>query len=254
MGVGGLLGGALTGIGRGMEMQVTAQQREAEQSRADDALMRRQTALAKYQSDLQAERDKTQHGYKVSETREELGIRGQLAAADDVRALSAAERKAQTDFKLDMKKLEAQHTFKLSEQQHEAGLQIARDAASAGAEIAHWEVDSDSGELVGFTKSGRAMRSSVKPLRQKGGSGGILEAYGDSNNDGADGADAPLPTAAPDSSGGGGTSISKQDRLNAINAAMAKGSQGDPRYKGLSGTQIAAKVDNMLRNQGITVK
>lgn len=68
MGIGGLIGGALTGIGRGMEMQAVAQQKEAEDMRRDDALMRRQTALAKYQADLQAGQNKVQHGYKLDES------------------------------------------------------------------------------------------------------------------------------------------------------------------------------------------
>lgn len=253
--LGGLLGGALQGVGRGMEMQVVAKQKEAEAQRADDALARRQMALAKYQSTLNLQEEGVKHGYKINELTTELGIRGKLAAADDQRALTAAEKKAEIDYKFAIAKLEKEHGYKLSEAQQANALAIARDAATSNRDLDHYEVDSKTGELVGFTKSGRTMRSPVTPLRQLAGSGGILEAYDDGTPSDGTPKPAPQPTPASDSSGGAGPrTVTKQDRLNAINAAIAKRSQGDPRYKGLSGTQIAAKVDDMLRNQGITVK
>jgi hypothetical protein len=201
MGIGGLIGGALTGIGRGMEMQAVAQQKEAEDMRRDDALMRRQTALAKYQDDLQAAQNKVQHGYKLDEIKTELGVR---------RAAEIA--KAVLDFKLEVKKMEKAHGYKLSEAQVESGLAAARDAARAGVEIAHWEVDSETGQLVGFTKTGIVYRFREKPLRQKGGSGGILDAY----DEGGD-----ISTDAPDSSGSSGGTSSKTYTM-AEAAATAK--------------------------------
>lgn len=197
MGLGGLLlGGALSGVGRGMEMQALAQQKEAEAQRADDALMRRQTALAKYQADLQDARDKTQHKYKIDEITTELGGRRVLAREDDERGLKADIAKAEYNFKLDLKKMEKAHGYKLSEAQVESGLAAARDAARAGVEIDHWEVDSETGEALGFTKTGKVRRFREKPLRQKGGSGGILEAHDD-------GGDGTTDTPGSGSSSGG---------------------------------------------------
>lgn len=212
MGIGGLIGGALTGIGRGMEMQAVAQQKEAEDMRRDDALMRRQTALAKYQADLQAGQNKVQHGYKLDEIKTELGVRRVLAKEDDERGLAAEIAKADHDFKLEVKKMEKAHGYKLSEATHDSGLQAAREAARDGATIDHWEVDSETGQLVGFTKTGTAYRSKVKPLRQKGGSGGILDAY----DEGGD-----ISTDAPDSSGSSGGTSSKTYTM-AEAAATAK--------------------------------
>lgn len=200
MGIGGLIGGALTGLGRGMEMQAVAQQKEAEAQRADDALMRRQTALARYQAGLEADKAKTQHGYKLDEIKTELDIRGAQAKADDERGLKAAFAKADHDFKLEIAKMEKAHGYKLSEATHESGLQAAREAARDGATIDHWEVDSESGQLVGFTKNGTAYRSKVKPLRQKGGSGGILDDYESGGG---------TTTDTPDSGGSSGGSSSK---------------------------------------------
>lgn len=212
MGIGGLIGGALTGIGRGMEMQAVAQQKEAEDMRRDDALMRRQTALAKYQADLQAGQNKVQHGYKLDEITTELGVRRVLAKEDDERGLAATLKKAEVDFRNDLKKLEVAHGYKLSEAQVESGLAAARDAARAGVEIDHWEVDSETGEALGFTKTGKVRRFREKPLRQKGGSGGILDAY----DEGGD-----ISTDAPDSSGSSGGTSSKTYTM-AEAAATAK--------------------------------
>lgn len=258
MGIGGLIGGALTGIGRGMEMQAVAQQKEAEDMRRDDALMRRQTALAKYQAVLQAERDKTQHEYKNDETLTELGVRAKIKEIDDIRDQKIWTERNQTEFTQALKKLQKEQQFTLTRDAKNAARDAAIQAARDGNNIDHWETDADTGELVGFTKTGKSYRSPLKPLHQKGGSGGILDEYDDgastSGTPASGSKPAPRPSK-PDSSGGGSSqTITKQDRLNAISAAIGKGSNGDPRYKGLSGTQIAAKVDAMLANQGITVK
>jgi len=258
MGLGGLLGGALTGIGRGMEMQAVAQQKEAESQRADDALMRRQTALAKYQADLQADRDKTQHEYKNNETMTELGVRAKIAEQDDIRDQKIWTQRNQTEFTQALKKLEKEQSFTLTRDAKNAARDAAIQAQRDGNLIEHYETDSENGELVGFTKTGKAYRSPLKPLHQKGGSGSVLDDYEDGGSTSGTPASGskPAPRVATSDSSGGGSSqtITKQDRLNAISAAIGKGSNGDPRYKGLSGTQIAAKVDAMLANQGITVK
>lgn len=253
MGLGGLLGGALTGIGRGIEMQAVAQQKEAEDTRRDDALMRRQIALAKYESDLQAARDKTLHGYKMSEAAAELGIRGELAAAADERDQKQWTERNQTEFKQALTKLEKEQKFTLSRDATNAARDAAIQAQRDGDLIDHWETDAESGELVGFTKTGKSYRSPLKPLHQRGGSGGILDDYEESGGS-SGGKPSSAPRAPAELKSGSQQTITKQDRLNAINAAIAKGSNGDPRYKGLSGTQIAAKVDAMIANQGITVK
>src|SRR4051794_27402873 len=95
-GLGRILGGALEGIGQGMHDQAMV---NIERDR-EDALMRREIALKNlgYQQDVamegvrQANRlDLTDRetGNKIIATRDELGQRGQLAAADDARTEAA---------------------------------------------------------------------------------------------------------------------------------------------------------------------
>ena len=264
-----VLGGLLTGAGVAMEKQATLQAQE----RRDEILERREMALAKYRSDIDTQARKDLSDYTtandMTKTEMELGIRGNLAAADDERrgVLEAEKdkreftnwtKKNQIEFKQDLTRDAKQHGFKLSEQANAAALETAQQAARDGTNITRWETNAEDGTLIGVTATGKIYRSNVVPTpKGKGDEGSLMDQYGDTPAPApkrglVEKPAAPAAKAAPTADPA--KVISKQEWTNAYTEALRKKENGDPRFKNLSASQIKAKVDDMLTSQGYVAR
>jgi hypothetical protein len=156
MGIGQVIGGALSGFGEGLEKQSILNAEDARQTRLQEATTAREMALANLNSRLQDDRDANhqarEFAYGTRDQRQKAGLRpGQHPAQG-----------------LDRPHQRHGHRGAQAQPQRQRGptiksaLDLKKELAVAGQTVDHWAVTTD-GKMVAFNKQGGVLRYSQNP-------------------------------------------------------------------------------------------
>jgi hypothetical protein len=257
-------GGLLTGLGKGVELQAEQQQKQAD----NEALLRRQMALARYGNDLDIQKEGVMQSdrlaltdrearNKIITTGAELQTRGALDQANDARTAAREAANQQRAFQIWKMQQPIELRNKLTLQDFIESRQDTRSqatqAAESGRSVAGRGTDANGDLVVAFPDGRTQSYHGVKPLQS--GASSLFDDYGD-GTDGAggtsggrrglaNGVPAASPAPAPAASPPANTYTVDQYRQTLADAAM------DPRFKGQSADQIKKTVDKALRDRGL---
>lgn len=168
------LKGAIRGIGTALTYAGQQGMEEQRQARRDAVIADREAAMVKLRAQLgeqSADADLTRKKALVTySTNEEVrGKASELAAAapykrDEARTKMAIDdAKAEADFRRQIKQLEIQHGYKISEAQIESGLQQTREAAARGERVVAEGVDADGNVTVVYANNRTTRMVGLKP-------------------------------------------------------------------------------------------
>jgi hypothetical protein len=269
MGSGGfILGGLLAGVGKGMSDDILAQRQTALENLRAGHDASNISLKAGYDDERQDKHD--QNDYKKSVALKTLdgtqavnveGVRGQNKIAE-------VKTQGQIDAGLQARHDENERQkaiilANLDQQNTIEAMRVKRQIE--GTEVMTTYTNSK-GNLVIVGKGGRVITTNIRGEAPKGDQGGGsldgLRTGGAAPNPAPAAAPAPaLPTPATSANGAPAASaskpatkgkISQADRTTLYTQALNKANTGDPRFSGLSASQIKAKVDDSLLNQGYT--
>jgi hypothetical protein len=155
MGIGQIIGGALSGLGEGLEKQTILNNEDARQQRLQEATSAREMALANLNSHLQDTRDANHQArdfaYGTATNAQKQGFEQQ-----NIRL------KGSVDLTNDKTIEGLKHQYNISEDQIKSMLDLKKDLAVAGQTADHWGVTTD-GRMVAFNKQGGVLRYSANP-------------------------------------------------------------------------------------------
>lgn len=268
-GLGRALGGLIGGIGKGMEQQTLAQM----QLDRDEVMYRRQVALQNlgHQQGLEDKSvdqtnrlafDSSSTTNKIRATTAELGVRGQLAAADDERTAARERDKDLREFQIWLKKqpIELQNSLTLEDFKNDREDARAREAqgAEAGRQVAATGVDAN-GNIVVLKGNDAIVRTrGIKPVPHAdsfflsggatvtaggGGAGPVPAARGG----GLLNQPAPAPAVAAEPP----KTYTVADLNEALAEAARLKAQGDPRFKDKTTEEIRSDITGWFRQRGL---
>lgn len=161
-GLGRIIGGALAGLGDGLEKQTTMNY----QSSRDELINQREVALAK----LRGEIDR-------GNTAEQYNLMDRNAGRDDARGFAYGTQtagqkqafetqniilKGNIDLTNDKTIAGLKHTYDLSEQAADDARELANQLTLNGVTVDHWEISTD-GKLGAYSKDGHLLTQTMKP-------------------------------------------------------------------------------------------
>lgn len=249
------LGGLLAGYGSGLAAQAKFDMETAAKLEENDALMRRQIALQ--QSQQTAAHAETEY----KEDRQDQRLVGEIklrAAADadkDQRRFEFDSKLEAQKFDQDIKKLGVQFSQNQKMEAFKTAQNIAQYNATTGAQnpITSTKVAED-GTLYGVRKDGSVSKISDVKFPKAQGINELLMGLGAGGDEDGGGAPAPAPSGGqPPAQKPQGNVVPQQEWINLNQQALQKGQAGDPRFKGLTQSQIAEKVRAGLVAKGYQV-
>lgn len=178
-----ILGGALQGIGAGIMAQGQQRAEDAKQ----DAIARREMALAQFRSGLDRERDEAQSELRKGEAVHQSGLRTKEAETgaklDDwkssrqtARSASAQITVAEAKAEIDQKMERLQSRLRMNEAQAAAVRKIFNDVYMAHVEVGDQKIAAD-GAMVFYSKAGKEIGRTASGLFQPEGDSGLGAAF-----------------------------------------------------------------------------
>lgn len=167
MGIGQVIGGALSGLGEGLEKQTISNQEDARQQRLQEATAAREMALAHLNSTLTDTRD-------ANHQAREFSYGAQTAKQKQGFEQQNIRLRGTIDLTNDKVIENLKHDHNISEDTIKSALDLKKELAVAGQTVDHWAVTTD-GKMVAFDKKGDVLRYSANP--------GSFVPSGESKND-----------------------------------------------------------------------
>jgi hypothetical protein len=182
MGLGAIIGGALTGVGRGMELQETERATERRDRRLAEARMTEQSAAADQamaqvvtQQTMTGDREAADdmRGMNTSVKLKEIDFQNESTLGESAASAAAAEREAQRQAAIENREDEQAQEERMA--RVTAGLENANAAYKAQVEDGQIfdTFIANNGEVIGMTRSGRLVPSGrlALPEQPRAGSG-----------------------------------------------------------------------------------
>lgn len=238
--MGFVLAGLVGGLGKGLEA---------------DALQKREDALLalKNRQTIEAE-DRAEQRDIRKDDRDYAIKSGLLVAAGD---LKRRENETEFQYKVRLETLKAKNDVTLTSLKARLDKANTADEISLRNQLDSGTVDdiqvSDDGFIVKVYKDGRLEKSNIKARPTAASEDAEADARREARRNGGakpkpDEPAATKPTARAQEAATPKATATEVGNL--VNQAIGLASKGDPRFKGLTGTQIKAKIEAQLKAQG----